>query len=96
MPRLAFIARCVDVALFASGLAYVALWGWPRTFWGWTWLSCAVLPLISWLVWLAVKPLIDARRARRTMAYRRAKFGGFIAMPRRGQNGREVKPVDRP
>lgn len=96
MRRLAFVARCVDAALFAVGLAYVALWGWPSTFWGWSWLSSAVLPLISWLVWRAVKPLIDARRARQTMAYRRKKFGGFIAVPRPGPDGREVLPVRRP
>ena len=94
--RLLFAARCVDVALFAAGVAYVVLWGWPSTGWGWFWLSGAFLPLISWGLWRLVKSRLDARAARKTMAYRRQKFGGFIAVPGARDGKRAVLPVDRP
>jgi hypothetical protein len=78
-----FIARCVDAALFAAGVTAVIIWGWPSTFWGWSWLSSALLPLASWIVWRSIKRRLDDRAARRTMEYRRAKFGGFVNVPQR-------------
>lgn len=84
--------RAFDTAMFATGAAYVLWWGWPSTIWGWGWLLSAVLPLTSWFVWGRIRAFTDARAVRRTMAYRRQKFGGFVSVP----GERRPIPVERP
>lgn len=93
--RLIKLARGIDAGLFAGGVAFVARWGWPSTFWGWSWLLSAVLPFVSWVAWHSIKGRIETRRVRQTMAYRREKFGGFVTLPRAKDGRRVVAPVER-
>jgi hypothetical protein len=63
----------------------------------WLWLAFATfgpLPLVwAYRRWKAER---DARMVRQMMAERRAKFGGFVALPRAKDGRREVMPVERP
>lgn len=64
----------------------------------WLWLAFALvgpLPLVWLWRWHVARR--NARRVRDTMAYRRQKFGGFVAVPGVGPDGqRKVLPVARP
>lgn len=64
----------------------------------WLWLAFAIfgpLPLV-W-VWKWWRAWSSARNVRDTMAYRRAKFGGFVSTPGMDEKGqRRVVSVDRP
>lgn len=92
LQRIAYIARCIDVALFAVGVASVVLWGWPTSWWGWTWLSSALLPAVALVVWALVRRFREPRLVRATMEYRRQKFGGFVKVP----GDREPRTLRRP
>lgn len=94
--RLIRAARAFDAALFVAALTAVLLWGWPSTAWGQLWVVGSALPFVAWCLWAVWRRWRDARVYRETLAYRRAKFGGFATTREVRDGKRVVVPLERP